>query len=187
MKERVHVITNVMPNGYWSAVSCEGKKLKRLLSVRKQMQMPFCRSSFDSRSMLLKKNNMGTRMHPCLMSLKMGKLPDSDPLCLLWPHWSSWSWRRMMKNSGGQPMGAKIFTSVATDSIIGLGQLYESCIQTHVLFSAFLPHLPKHEDRVCGPSVGPEPTLAFWRAFLCYHQDQPVQQDTSQDVACNGE
>ena len=23
----------------------------------------------------------GARMHPCLMRLEMGKLPDSDPLC----------------------------------------------------------------------------------------------------------
>ena len=61
----------------------------------------------------------------------------------------------MMKNSGGQPMGAKIFTSVATDSIIGLGQLYESCIQTHVLSSTFLLYLPQNKDHVCGPSVGP--------------------------------
>ena len=65
--------------------------------------------------------------------------------------------------------------SITADSIKGLGQVYESCIQTHVLFSAFLLYLPQHEDYAYGPPVRPEPTLAFWRVFLCYHRDKPIQ------------
>ena len=53
--------------------------------------------------------------------------------------------------------------SIMADSLKGLGQVYE--------------------DHVSGPSFGPEPTLAFWRVFLCYHRDEPIQQDTSQDFA----
>ena len=43
--------------------------------------MPSGRSSFASRSMMLKKmeNNVGARTHPCLTPLEMGKLPDRDP------------------------------------------------------------------------------------------------------------
>ena len=43
-----------------------------------------CRSSFASRSMMLKKmeNNVGARTHPCSRPLEIGKLPDRDPLCL---------------------------------------------------------------------------------------------------------
>ena len=51
--------------------------------------------------------------------------------------------------------------SITADGIKGIGQVYESCIETHVLFSAFLLYLPQHEDHVYGPSVGSEPTLAF--------------------------
>ena len=65
--------------------------------------------------------------------------------------------------------------SITADSIKGLGQVYESCIETHVLFSAFLLYLPQHEDYAYGPSVRPELTLAFWRVFLCYHRDKPIQ------------
>ena len=94
----------------------------------------------------------------------------------------------MVRNLGGQPRRARIFhKSITADSIKDLGQVYESCIQTHVLFSAFLLYLPQHEDHVCRPSVGPEPTLAFWRVFPCHHPDEPIQQDASQDFACNGE
>ena len=64
-----------------------------------------------------------------------------------------------------------------TDSIKGLDQAYERCIQTRVLFSAFRLDLPRHEDRV----------LAFSLVFLCFRRDEPVQQDASQDFACNGE
>ena len=45
--------------------------------------------------------------------------------------------------------------SITADSIKGLGQVYESCIQSHVLFSAFLLYLPQHEVHVYSPSVGP--------------------------------
>ena len=55
------------------------------------------------------------------------------------------------------------------------------------MFSAFLLYLPQHEDHVYGPSVGPEPTLAFWRVFLYYRLNEAIQQGTSQDFACNGE
>ena len=48
-------------------------------------------------------------------------------------------------------------------------------------------NLPQHEHHVYGPSVGPEPTLAFWCVSLCYRRDEPIQQDASQDSACNGE
>ena len=43
------------------------------------------RSSFASRSMMLKKmeNNVGARIHPCLTPLEMGiEASDRDPLCL---------------------------------------------------------------------------------------------------------
>ena len=89
---------------------------------------------------------------------------------------------------GGTAKACKNFSqSVTADSIKGLGHVYESCILTLVLFSAFLLYLPQHDDHVYGPSVGPEPTLAFWRVFLCYCRGEPVQQDASQDFACNGE
>ena len=57
--------------------------------------------------------------------------------------------------------------SITADSIKGLGQVYESCKWTYVLFSAFFLYLPQHEDHVGRPSVGPEHTLAFWRVFSC--------------------
>ena len=53
--------------------------------------------------------------------------------------------------------------SITADSIKGLGQVYENCTQTYVLFSAFLLYLPQHKDHVFGPSVGSESTL-----FLAY-------------------
>ena len=56
--------------------------------------------------------------------------------------------------------------SITADCIKGLGLVYESCIQMHALLSAFLLNPPQHEDHVCRPSVGPEPTLAFWHVFL---------------------
>ena len=68
--------------------------------------------------------------------------------------------------------------SITADSIKGLSQVYKSCI--YVLFSAFLLCLPRREDHVYGPSVGPKPILAFWHVFLCYRQDEPIQQDASQ-------
>ena len=77
--------------------------------------------------------------------------------------------------------------SITADGIKGIGQVYESCIQTYALFSAFLLYLPQHKDHVYGPSVGHEPTLAFWCVFLSYRRDEPIQQDASQDFACNGE
>ena len=83
---------------------------------------------------------------------------------------------------GGSAKACQDFPqSIMADSIKGLGKVYESCIQTYALFSA----LPQHQDRVGHPSVEPEPTLAFWHVFLCYRQDKPIQQDTSQDFACN--
>ena len=53
--------------------------------------------------------------------------------------------------------------SMTAVSIKGFGQVYESCIYTYVLFSAFR------------------------RVFRCYRQDEPIKQDASQDFACNGE
>ena len=43
--------------------------------------------SFVSRSLMLKKmeNNVGTRTHPCLTPLELGKLPDKDSLCFIRP------------------------------------------------------------------------------------------------------
>ena len=76
---------------------------------------------------------------------------------------------------------------ITADGIKGLRQVYEICIETHVLFSAFLLYLPQHEDHVYGPSVGHEPALAFWRVFLCFRRDESVQQDTSEDFSCNEE
>ena len=54
------------------------------------------------------------------------------------------------------------------------------------MFSAFLLYLPQQEDHVYGPSVGPEPTLVVCHVFLFYRRDKPIQQDASQDFACNG-
>ena len=47
----------------------EMSRVERLPSVRKRMQMPSDRSSFASRSMMLKK--MGARTHPCLTLLRL--------------------------------------------------------------------------------------------------------------------
>ena len=92
------------------------------------------------------------------------------------------------EKSGGTAKARQNFPqSITTDSIKGLGEVYESCIKTNVLFSAFLLYLPQHEDHVCGSSVRPEPTVAFWRVFLYYRRDEPIQQDASQDFACNGD
>ena len=77
--------------------------------------------------------------------------------------------------------------SIMADSIKGLGQVYKSCIKTYVLFFAFLLYLPQHRDLVYDPSVGPEPTLAFWRVFLCCRRDESIQKDASEDFTCNGE
>ena len=87
------------------------------------------------------------------------------------------------KKFGGTAKARQDFPqSITAVSIKGLGQVNESFIQTHILFSAFLLYLPQH-----GPAIGPEPTLAFWSVFLCYHRDEPIQLDPSQDFACNGE
>ena len=102
-------------------------------------------------------------MHPGLTPLGMGKLPDTSKACQDFPQ------------------------SITADGIKGFGQVYKNCIWTYVLFSAFLLYLPQHKDHVCSPSVGPEPTLAFWHVFLCFCWDEPVQQEASQDFACSGE
>ena len=47
-------------------------------------------------------------------------------------------------------------------------------------------NLPQHEHHVYGPSVGPEPTLAFCCVSLCYRRDELIQQDASRGFACNG-
>lgn len=54
-------------------------------------------------------NRLGARTHPCLTSLAMGKLSDSEPLCLTCPNWPSWGWRRMVNILGGKPRCARIF------------------------------------------------------------------------------
>ena len=87
---------------------------------------------------------------------------------------------------GGQPRCARIFQSITAESILALVRSTKAAYRP-VLFSAFLLYLPQHEDHVYGPSVGPETTLSFWRVFLCCHRDEPIQQDTSQDSAGNGE
>ena len=58
------------------------RRLKRLPSVRKRMNMPSGTSSFASLSMMPKKteDNTGARAYPCLTPLEMEKLPDRDPL-----------------------------------------------------------------------------------------------------------
>ena len=92
------------------------------------------------------------------------------------------------EKSGGTAKARQNFPqSITTDSIKGLGEVYESCTLAYVLFSAFLLYLPQHEDHVCGSSVRPEPTVAFWCVFLYYRRDEPIQQDASQDFACNGD
>ena len=93
----------------------------------------------------------------------------------------------MVRNLGGQPRHASIFHSPSRLTVSKALVRSTKAAHTHVLFSAFLLYLPQHEDHVYGPSVGPEPTLAFWHVFLCYCQDETIQQDASQDLACNGE
>ena len=91
----------------------------------------------------------------------------------------------MVRNFWGQPRRPRIVKSPSRLTVSKA--LVRSRKETHFLFSAFLLYLPHNEDHVYGPSVGPEPTLAFWRVFLCYRQDEPIQQGASQDNACNGE
>ena len=94
----------------------------------------------------------------------------------------------MVRKFGGTAEARQDFPqSITANSIKVPGKVYESCKWTYVLFSAFFLYLPQHEDHVYGPSAGPEPALAFWRVFLFYRRDEPIQQDTSQDFACNGE
>ena len=45
--------------------------------------------------------------------------------------------------------------SIMADSIKGLGQVYETCIKTYVLFSTFLLYLSQQEDHV--PLLGLNP------------------------------
>ena len=88
----------------------------------------------------------------------------------------------MVRNWGGG--GHQDFPqSIAVDSIKGLGQSTKAAYRP---MSTLLLELPQHENRVCSPSVGPEPTLALWHAFLSYHQGKPFQKGMSQDFACNG-
>ena len=59
------------------------RRLKRLPSVLKWMEMPSGRSYFASRCMMLKKmeNKVGARTLPCFTPLESGKLPYSEQLC----------------------------------------------------------------------------------------------------------
>ena len=93
----------------------------------------------------------------------------------------------MVRNLGGQPRHASIFHSPSRLTVSKALVRSTKAAHTHVLFSAFLLYLPQHEDHVSRPSVGSEPALVFWRVFLCYRRDEPIQQDASQDLACNGE
>ena len=69
------------------------------------------------------------RVHPCLTLLGMGKLPESNLLCFTCLCWPSWSWRRIVRNVGGQPRGAKIFHGPSRLTVSkAFGLLYESCI-----------------------------------------------------------
>ena len=79
--------------------------------------------------------------------------------------------------------------SITGDSIKDFCQFYESCIYYRLcsVLCICLLYLPQHRDHVCGPSVRPEPALAFWHVFLCYLRDEPVQQNASQNCACNEE
>ena len=78
------------------------RRLNSLSWVRKRVSLLSRRSSFASRSMITKKmeSKVEANTHPCLGPFEMGKLPDSDPLCLTWPCWPSWSWRRVVRNFG---------------------------------------------------------------------------------------
>ena len=85
------------------------------------------RSSFASRSMMLKKmeNNMGARTHPCLTPLEKGKRPIVLHLTLL-------TFMELAED-GEKFRGAAIARqdfplSITADSIKGLGQVYESCL-----------------------------------------------------------
>ena len=88
----------------------------------------------------------------------------------------------MVRYLGKQTRRARIFYSPSLRTVskaLKFDQVYEICIWTNVLFSVFLLYLPQQGDHVCSPSVGPESTLAFWRVFLCYCRDEPIQQDAS--------
>ena len=87
------------------------RRLKILPSVLKRMKIPSTKSSFASRNIKVKRmeNKVGTRTHPCLTPFAIGKLSERAPLCLTWPIWPSCSWRRMVRNFGGQPRRARIF------------------------------------------------------------------------------
>ena len=93
----------------------------------------------------------------------------------------------MVRNFEGQSRRARIFHSPSRLTVSKALVRSTKAAHTHVLFSAFLLYLPQHEDHVYGPSVRPEPTLAFLHVFLCYRRDEPIQQDVSQDYACNAE
>ena len=87
--------------------------------------MPSGRSSFASRSMMLKKmeNNMGARMHPCLTPLEMGTIVL---------HLTLLTFMELAEDSEkfrGTADGRQDFPrSITADSFTCLGQVNESCI-----------------------------------------------------------
>ena len=89
----------------------------------------------------------------------------------------------MVRNLGGQPRRARIFHSPSRLTISKAlvrstnlpRHLPGICLDTKIMFTP--PPLP----------FGPEPTVAFWRVFLCYRRDEPIQLDASQHFACTGE
>ena len=64
----------------------------------------------------------------------------------------------MVSSFGGTAKARQNFLQpVIADSIKGLGHVYESCIKTHVLFSAFVLYLTQHENHATVPLLDLNP------------------------------
>ena len=153
------------------------RRLKILPSVLKRMKIPSTKSSFASRNIKLKRmeNKVGARKHPCLTPFAIGKLSERAPLCLTWPIWPSCSWRRMVRNFGGQPRRARITVSKALVRSMKATNRSMFCSRHSWIW------------RSTCPSVGPEATLALSCVLLGNGGNQPVKHEACQDLASYGE
>ena len=77
------------------------------------------RSSFASRSMMLKKmeNNVGGKDASLLDAVGDGESARQTPIVLHLTLLTSLSWRRMVRNFGGQPRRARIFDSPSQPAV----------------------------------------------------------------------
>ena len=130
--------------------------------------MPSGRSSFASRIMIRKdtENDVGGQNASLLDAVIDWEAARQRPIVLQLALLTFMELAEDVEKFWGTAKARQNFPQCITaERIKDLGQVYESCIYTHVLFTAFLLFLPQHEDHVYGPSLGPEPILAFWRAF----------------------